>query len=171
MVNEHYHVELQRVIYEKQPQVELLKLALNDVISTLEEKNILELWTSFGLEEKQLFIVSFNTFLQTMAANEIVRFKDPAFAEEKEWRLTARPTSIHLNFQEMQQLKFRTARGMAVPYVELRPKDGTLLPVAWIRYGPTLEKKRVMNSLELLVKQKGYSDMKFHGSEIPVALP
>jgi hypothetical protein len=79
--------------------------------------------------------------------------------------------STNLSTKEIEHLRFRTARGMMVPYLELRPKEGTLLPITSIQYGPTLDKKRVMKSLDLLFKQKGYPDIPVNGSEIPVILP
>jgi Protein of unknown function (DUF2971) len=169
--DEYYQVELQRVVYDGPTQIQLLQLAVSDVLLTMAEKNIVELWKSFDVAQKKVFIISLNMFLQTMAATEIIRFKHPSFAEEREWRLAVRPASPHFALQEIQQLQFRTARGMLIPYVELRPKEGALLPIKRVRYGPTLEKKRVLNSLELLFKQKKYADVQFEGSEIPVILP
>jgi hypothetical protein len=108
--------------------------------------------------------------LQTFAINEIVRFKHPAFAVEKEWRLIVRPTSPNLNTKEIAYLQFRTSRGMMVPYVELHPKEGALLPITSVRSGPTLDQRRVAKSLDLLFKQKGYGNIPINGSEIPVIL-
>jgi len=169
--DEFYHAELQRVIYDKDLQGQLLQLVLSDMLSTLLEDNIKEMYKTADLQGKQMFIIFFNTFLQTLAATEIVRFKHPAFEGEREWRLIVRPTSTHLNTQEMKYLQFRTARRLMVPYVEVRSKEGTSLPIAWVRYGPTLEKRRVQHSLDLLFKQKGYNQMTFKGSDIPVVLP
>jgi hypothetical protein len=165
-----YIVTLQRVIYDKKLQSELLELVLSDLLSIMLEPEVKDIYKTADVQGKQLFIVSFNSFLQTMASTEIVRFKHPAFAEEKEWRLIVRPLSTNLSTNEMALLKFRPSRGVLVPYLELRPKESTLLPVSWVRYGPTLEKKRVENSLKLLFKQKGYSPVPIHGSDIPVIL-
>jgi hypothetical protein len=165
-----YYVELQRVIYNRDVQVRLLELVIADVMTTLAEKSIVELWKGFNAEQKKLFFISFNTLFHTIAVNDIVRLKHPAFEEEREWRLIVRPKSPNLSHQEVQQLQFRTGRGTIIPYLELRPKEGTLLPVASLRYGPTLEQKQAVNSLRLLFQRKGYSVVRFDGSEIPVAL-
>lgn len=170
VVDESYHTELHRVIYERQTQTLLLQLVLDDLISVLNQDSILRLWKSYGPEEKYLFASSFNIFLQTMALSEIVRFKDPAFEEEREWRLAVRPMSLKLNDPEVQQLRFRTTKGNIAPYVELRPKQGALLPVQSVRYGPTLQQKQAVNSLSLLFQQKGYSGVTFDGADIPVVL-
>lgn len=170
MVSDSYHTELHRVIYDREIQTLLLKLVLEDLISVLNEESILQLWKSYGPAEKHLFASSFNTFLQTMALNEIVRFKDPAFEEEREWRLAVRPMSFKINTQEVQQLRFRTAKGNIVPYLELRPKEGRLLPIQSVRYGPSLKQKQAVNSLGLLFQQKGYPDIKFEGADIPLVL-
>jgi hypothetical protein len=169
-ISDHYHTGLHRVIYDRQAQTLLLQLVMDDVISVLNDESVRQLWKSYGPAERRMFSLSFNSFLRTLALNEIVRFKDPAFEEEREWRLAVRPMSVNLNDHELQYLKFRTARGMAVPYVELRSKYGTLLPITSVRYGPTLKQKQAVNSLSLLFKQKGYSSVKFKGADIPVII-
>jgi hypothetical protein len=165
-----YHVELRKVIYKKETQVELLQFVLSDLLAALGESSISKIYGSGSIEEKAVFITSFNMMLQTVAANDILRFKHPAFQAEREWRLIVRPLSPYLSHLEVHQLKFRTTtKGLVVPYLELRPKEGALLPVVSVRYGPTLEKKRVVGSLGLLFQQKGY-DIGFHGSDIPAVL-
>jgi hypothetical protein len=169
--DEFYYVELQRVIYDKKIQNQLLQLVLSDLLSIMNDKRVSTIYDNADYEGKINFVSAFYMMLQTIAVNEIVRFKHPAFAGQKEWRLIVRPMSTNLSTKEIEHLRFRTARGMMVPYLELRPKEGTLLPITSIQYGPTLDKKRVMKSLDLLFKQKGYPDIPVIGSEIPVILP
>ncbi len=169
-VSEHHHTELHRVIYDRQIQILLLQLVLDDLISVLNQESVLQLWKSYGAAEKYLFSSSFNIFLQTTALTEIVRFKNPSFEEEREWRLTVLPGSFKRNDQEVQQLRFRTAKGNIVPYLELRPKTVTLLPIQSVRYGPTLKQKQAVNALSLLFQQKGYPKIPFNGADIPVVL-
>jgi len=166
-----FQVELRRIIYDKESQIKLLDGVLSDVLSALGEPEVKASFEKLDGEEKKVFFISFNMFLQATALAEIVRFKHPAFTDEQEWRLVARPKSPFLSQGEILQLKFRPSRGMVVPYLELRPKNGDLLPIDYVRYGPTLEKKRAENSLDLLFKQKGYPEVKFYGSDIPVILP
>ena len=90
-VSDHHHTELHRVMYDRQIQILLLQLVLDDLISVLNQESVLQLWKSYGPEEKYLFSSSFNIFLQTAALTEIVRFKNPSFEEEREWRLTVLP--------------------------------------------------------------------------------
>jgi hypothetical protein len=168
--NDVYQAELQRVIYKQDIQIKLLQLVLEDVISALADKHVIELWKGFDTNTKQLFVVGLNTFFQGLATNEIVRFKHPSFEEEREWRLIIRPTSPRLNAMEIKHLQFRTAKGDIVPYLELHPKKGKLLPIQSVRYGPTLKQKQAINSLSLLFQQKGYSDIPFEGADIPLAL-
>jgi hypothetical protein len=170
--DELYLVELRRVIYDEKVQIEQLRGVLSDVLSALDDPSVLASFQNIEDEYKPLFFTSFEMFLQTLALGEIVRFKYPAFKDEKEWRLVIRPQSPFLNSGEIGQLKFRPARGMVIPYLELRPKlKAGRLPIDFVRYGPTLEKKRVENSLDLLFKQNGYGDVTFRGSEIPVIFP
>ena len=61
-----YIVTLQRVIYDKKIQSELLELVLSDMLSIMLEPEVKDIYKTADLQGKQLFIVSFNTFLQTM---------------------------------------------------------------------------------------------------------
>jgi hypothetical protein len=166
-----HRVRLSRVVYDLQEQTLLLTRLMTDVIATIRDSRVEALLT--GLEEKQrlAFVSMFRWFIDTMALTEIARFKHPAFREEKEWRLVARPWSGATNAKKTGNLKFKSSRGMLTPYLELSPKeDKSLLPIVSVRYGPTLEKRRAENTLSLFLKQLGYTNVHLHGSEIPVRL-
>jgi hypothetical protein len=79
-------------------------------------------------------------------------FKDPAYAEEREWRVIqyGRNTAA----EKFVTTHFRASRNRIVEYVEvdLSKSNGkdTPLPVKVIRYGPTLDPKVTVRALSLL---------------------
>jgi hypothetical protein len=77
---------------------------------------------------------------------------------------------LYFECREFKLMKFKSARGMLTPYVELKPHPGMLLPITSVRYGPTLDKKQADNSLSMLFSKHGYSGIDIHGSQIPVRL-
>jgi hypothetical protein len=82
--DEFYYVELQRVIYDKKIQNQLLQLVLSDLLSIMNDKRVSTIYDNADYEGKINFVSAFYMILQTVAVNEIVRFKHPAFAGEKE---------------------------------------------------------------------------------------
>ena len=105
---------------------------------------------------------------------EMISFKNEAFAVEKEWRLVVRrrefvkqgtddggkaPTPVH----------FRPTRGLLIPYVKLLPTDpAKKLPLATIRSGPTLDKTSAGAALSVFLTKNGYRAVHVKGSDIPV---
>lgn len=163
-------ISLKQVIYRERHQRRILECLLADTLPVLGETAIdakLSKLTSKGVA---VFQAGFDSVLQIMALGEIVRFKHPAFIEEKEWRLISQPVSAQIPPEETNLIKFKPSRGMLTPYIELTPQSGTLLPINSVRYGPTLDKKRVENALTVLFRKHGYSGIQFHGSDIPVRL-
>ena len=88
--------------------------------------------------------------------DEIVTFKNPAFLDEREWRLTARfdfrsdfkPTFPGAQSEALFQ--FRESGGYLLPYIELKPKDARI-PLTSINFGPSLDFERYQNPvLQLL---------------------
>jgi hypothetical protein len=166
-----HRVRLSRVVYDLEEQNLLLTRLMTDAIATILDPHVEGLIT--GLEEKQrlAFVSMFRWFIDTMALAEIARFKHPAFREEKEWRLVVRPLPGGTDAKKTGKLKFKPSRGMLTPYLELSPReDKSLLPIESVRYGPTLERRRAENVLNLFLRQRGYTNVQLHGSEIPVRL-
>lgn len=102
--------------------------------------------------------LKFNWFI-----SECLRcFKDPAYAEEKEWRVIQHGISFY--GQNAVIPDFRASRGKIVQFVELdftnsKSKYKGKLPLKTIRYGPTLDTKVTARSLDLLCREKGYGNL------------
>ena len=92
-------------------------------------------------------------------------FKDPAWAEEQEWRgVYVIPDG------ELEGVRFRPAGGVAVPYVSLKmgTESGKTLPIQEVVVGPTVDADTAMKSLELLLASNGYSDVDIRVSSVPL---
>jgi hypothetical protein len=92
-------------------------------------------------------------------------FKDPAWAEEQEWR------AIHvLPDGEMDGVEFRPHSGIAMPYISLPMGTGPdgRLPIRHIVQGPRINTDIAVRSLDLLLTANGYSDVDITVSSVPL---
>ena len=92
-------------------------------------------------------------------------FKDPAWAEEQEWR------SVYVVPDgELEGVHFRPSGGVAVPYVSLKMGTdlGGKLPIRQIVQGPSVDTDTAVRSLELLLASNGYSDVDITVSSVPL---
>lgn len=87
--------------------------------------------------------------------NEIVRFKDPSF-EGKRMAACGAANVTQAQRRGRTTTSIQNRQGEYYSLRELRLKEGALLPVQSVRYGPTLKQKQAVNSLSLLFRQKGY---------------
>jgi len=113
-------------------------------------------------------------YIEELLLDDIVTFKNPAFREEKEWRLIVRPRLIGTQQSQPSGVKaspfrFRGSRGSLVPYLELHP-EGERIPLKSVQFGPSLEASRAENSVGMLLASCGFKDVKVSGSQIPVIL-
>jgi hypothetical protein len=164
-----FQVDLKKVVYTKYQQKDILDQVIDDITSQLEKETIQSKFQELTEKDKNYCVKMCDSLLQRLALKEIVRFKHPAFEEEREWRIIAQPKTGSAEVKVMQAMKFKASRGVPSPYIELRP-EGDLLPITSVRYGPTLEKKRVEQALDVFFEKHGYSQIKVDGSEIPVRL-
>jgi hypothetical protein len=92
-------------------------------------------------------------------------FKDPSFAEEKEWRAVY--VIPHGRFEEV---RFRPSNGVAVPYINLNvgTDPAGKLPIREVVQGPRVDSDTGVRSLELLLAGNGYPDVAITASSIPL---
>lgn len=113
--------------------------------------------------------------IRDILLEEIVAFKDEAFAVEKEWRIVVRPREIikkgtddggkaHI------PVMFRTMDGQLIPFVRLIPTETKgKFPLVSVRFGPTKEERTSWLAIRLLLHQNEYDFVKtVEGSKIPV---
>jgi hypothetical protein len=114
---------------------------------------------------------TFPSFAQLLASHFkefLVTFKHDTFSAEKEWR-------IFLPFSQDQHLgfvRFRGARGQAVPYMALHPRTPSpampLLPIVEVIHGPSLHPDLTKKSLNLLLQSTDYDHVEVGGSRSPL---
>jgi len=88
----------------------------------------------------------------------MLQMKNPAFKEELEWRL------LRIGVNEMS--KFRTTRGIIVPYLELPniPPD----VFKSVTLGPAIEPKFGFRPTKLFLGSHGMAHVEVRQSEIPL---
>jgi hypothetical protein len=106
---------------------------------------------------------------------EIVGFKNAAFAVEKEWRVVVRQRELTKQGTDdggktRPPVHFRSSRGVLIPYVKLSPTNpGDKLPIYCVRTGPTLEANAATLALPLFFETNGYR-LRIRRSEISLRL-
>lgn len=90
--------------------------------------------------------------------------KDVSVKHEREWRLLL-PVSTK-DTEDSSTIKFRPRNGLMVPYVACElPRDAKdRLPLAGVRFGPTLNDRDVESFLKLRLRVGGYDTVPVRGS-------
>jgi Protein of unknown function (DUF2971) len=148
---------LNRVIYDEATQLRILRDVADAMLALFATVDP----TGSGLTQARARVFS--------ALGEVVgfvfTFKDPAWAEEQEWRAVYVVPSGAL-----EGVRFRPGGGVAVPYVNLAigtgPEGG--LPIREIVVGPRVDTDTAVRSLELLLASSGYSDVDITLSSVPL---
>lgn len=84
----------------------------------------------------------------------LASFKHDIFSHEREWRLV----EFVLRSNQARRSKFRSSRGVIVPYIELSlGEGGQALPVREIRCGPTSSQDVGVEGVKMLVREYGLS--------------
>jgi hypothetical protein len=140
-------VELQPVIYDEKEQEQIA----DEVIGHLQE------YGNEVADNLQLFAANYNTWRQA------ARCKNPAFVNEREWRLIYRDDpGGGLAFRE------RAGRQL-IPFIKF-PFDPAKKPIREIWLGPRNQSQRNVDAVAQLLRVFGYEvgHIKFPGSSIPL---
>ncbi|HVM76461.1 MAG TPA: DUF2971 domain-containing protein [Candidatus Saccharimonadales bacterium] len=160
-------LRLSKVIYDKLRQTERVGTLLRDAILAVNE--------AFGDQQVDDLNLLGDTvwMIQELILDEIVRFKHPAFLDEREWRLVARfdPRTTIGPAENINEpfFHFRNSNGYMIPYIVLKP-TAARLPVVSIRFGPSMDFRRYENSTRLFLADAGYPQVDLTGSDLPVIL-
>ena len=100
-------------------------------------------------------------------STRMIRFKDPAFAEEREWRCYALfEDDAHVN-----ALKFLPSDGVIRPYLPMlrgSEEEGGKLPITEVVVGAGRSDLHAMRSAELMLRHFGYEDVAVVSSKVPL---
>ncbi len=96
-------------------------------------------------------------------------FKDPGFAEEREWRVIHRVTRAH----DPGTVEYRTSNQLLVPYVPLDLQSAAgvnaqRLPIASVIAGPTTDRALAVTSTTEALKKYGYAMVRASASRVPL---
>src|SRR5437588_666779 len=80
----------------------------------------------------------------------------PAFAVEEEWPIVIRQEFMPSSDSSL-PLKFRPSDFGIIPYLELSPLHGSLLPITEVVCGPSANPEWTKKAAEALLRQAGYS--------------
>ena len=148
---------LHRVIYDEDVQLRFLRMAADAMLALFATVDPADP----AVTESRARVFS--------AMGELVGFafgfKDPAWAEEQEWRAVhVRPSG------ELAGVEFRPDKGVVMPYISLAmgtDPEGRL-PIRHIVQGPRVNSDIAIRSLELLLTANGYSDVDITVSSVPL---
>jgi hypothetical protein len=148
---------LNRVIYDEIRQVEILGGVADAMLELFGDV------PTTGPEMTEARAKVFSALGEV--AGYVFSFKDPAWADEKEWRAVYVVPS-----GEFDGVQFRPGGGVAVPFVSLAmgtDPDGRL-PIRRIVQGPAVDPEMSAKSLELLLTSNGYRDVDTALSTVPL---
>jgi len=155
-------VSLERVVYDLATQRRIISDVLDCADTHLAGQ------VAAGLTESQLRAVAdeaaSDMWSFTFAA--LVAFKDPAFSEEREWRLT-----VHQPWPSAERLRlrprFRARQNRVVPFVDVDLSVKQRLPLRSLRLGPGHD-AAAATTLGLLLSAHGLHDVPVIASDIPL---
>ena len=155
-------IYLRKVVYDIDTQESLVVSAIEQALALLEE-----LTADQSVEEADNTIAAVGHVLSSHMPEYLHGFKDPSFAEEREWRLVC---SFDPDTQ-MNELLFRTSAEMIIPYLALSLQTDTdipLLPISEIIQGPTSHTVLITKSLLLLLEKTAYDHVELRESTVPL---
>jgi hypothetical protein len=176
-----YTARCVKVEYEHGKQIQTILDILNFVLPILDEQPVTDAVRSIDALSP-LGFGKLSGIIQELLVEESIGFKDAAFAVEKEWRFVVRSRELlkqgvddgdHTKLP----IRFRTARGQLIPYIRLLPSkaampligDGSKLPIASVRCGPTGDRVSAWMAVRYLLDGQGYRSVRANRSEISVA--
>lgn len=159
---------LRKVIYKKVDQKRLIEDRITQICELL-----IKVCQNRKEQDATHVIAVFCEHLRFLFTEMLCCFKNPSFAEEKEWR------AAYIMFKDFEedgtQLQFRISGGSLIPFLDLdlSPSEGLFsgkLPIARIVHGPPLHPEPTKKSLELLLRKHGYVFVDVVGSSIPLRI-
>jgi hypothetical protein len=149
-----YTLFLKNVIYDRKIQEKQIRVFVSKFVSEIRDNKI-------AVDPFRVFMAE--------AFEAACSFKNPAFSQEKEWRVIA----LNLETDNVDALHFREVQGTVVPYIEMRfptlePDKKDHLPIVEIIQGPLVDPALGEKSLKLLLKKYGYDNVEVRRSKVPI---
>ncbi|BBO93177.1 DUF2971 domain-containing protein [Desulfosarcina ovata] len=146
-IKQNNDLQLTRVRYEQDEQMQILETLLNAITKKfVDQKNIADHYKKSNGQNYQEYLEKFRGDVLTVFST----IKNPAFKEEKEWRLISKYYASYMS----PRIKYREGASMLVPYMEFeleRFYDNPLHshPVFFksVCLGPTVHSEMSINAL------------------------
>jgi hypothetical protein len=112
--------------------------------------------------------------LQDILLEETVCLKNPAFSDEREWRVVVRRREFTKQGTDDGgrtpiPIYFRSSHGMLVPYIKLVPIESSKkLPIESVTTGPTFDRFGAKMAVSMLLNKNAFGSVDVRTSEIPV---
>lgn len=139
---------LRKIIYKPEVQTSLIKDYL-DKISEGYKKGIIGK-VSDGMDQNYHSAVM-GSQASNLLLDLILSFKNPAFSEEKEWRLI----NITLDHHQPEKLNFRESEHGLIPYKQSyiydKNDDSYAFPIKSIRLGPSVDQESQKSAIKLFL--------------------
>jgi Protein of unknown function (DUF2971) len=170
-------IQLRKVIYDETLQRKLVEETIDEFCTLL---STLAPSVSSATAKLHAAIGDFSYMIANVFHEYVYCFKHPKFADEREWRLVQRVVpykTADKSLVNVEQVQFRVARGLLIPYAELNigeqdPNDSKWrFPIEQINIGPTLRQDLAENSLKQILNKHEYDvpPIKIECSDIPLA--
>lgn len=146
--------EPSRIIYDVETQKKYVERHLEELVGA---------FSNLFKDEKavsDLRLQEILNILEQEAEITILGFKHTGFKEESENRL-------HLAHKTLNKVSILDKNGMLIPYIELKSKKISRLPIVEITIGPTADYERAKKGVDFLLKKNGYKEVEVRKSEIP----
>jgi len=170
-----YTAKWVKVHYDRSEQVKKCRSVLDSVLAMSDNPKIAQAIADFD-SHPQVGYPVFQRLLIDILLEEIVSFKNKAFAVEEEWRVVVRQRELVKQGTDdggklPAPINFRSSKGVLIPYIRLIPTSPPeKLPIACIRSGPTLEKATTAMGVRMMLEKNGFPNVQIEGSDIPVRL-
>ena len=160
-----------RLIYDPKEQQEEIKSAVGQVMSVLAKLEAVGPLEKYGGDNAR----QIRRCVHSALFAEVVRlracFKNPAFREEKEWRVVQ---FVHPKAEDP-VIRFRGSAGGIVPYLEMElfgraPDSHATLPIDSVVLGPTLDPVLTREMLAFMFSKRGYPPISVTESMVPFRL-
>lgn len=148
-------LQLTRVRYEQDEQIQILEMLLDGITKKFDsQKDIADSYKKSNKKNYQGYLEKFRGDVITVFST----IKNPAFKEEKEWRLISKYYASYMT----PKIKYREGGSMLVPYMEFElerfydnPKNSHPVFFKSVCLGPTVRAEMSINALsQFLSNQK-----------------
>lgn len=160
-----------KVLYDREEQIRRVQGFLDSLLHIFagtDISNAMSLVSSHPIVGRS----ALQGIIGDMLLDEIARFKDSAFDDEREWRIIVRQRKLMKQGSDdgapkASPIYFRASNGFIVPYVKILPGNSMhRLPISFIRSGPGVEDSAARRGVRMLLEANNFQDVTVKDSGI-----